>query len=303
MPQWDFLNFLAAKGKKYQTFQLKTQHEVTDLIREGNRVIGVRGKSPQGDFEVMADLVVGCDGRGSCVRAKSGLPLVDTGAPFDVLWMRIGRDSNDPEHALGTFGAGKAIVTINRRDYWQCGYLIRKGEFANIQQRGLPAFQDDVASVAPFLRDRVKELDNWDKIRLLTVQINHLTRWHLPGLLCIGDAAHAMSPVGGVGVNYAVQDAGAAANILAEHLRNRTVTEELLTRVQERREVPAHRMQKVQVFIQEKFLIPILGAKTTPKPPWPAKLLAAFPILRRIPGRIIGLGFLPEHVETKERLS
>jgi 2-polyprenyl-6-methoxyphenol hydroxylase-like FAD-dependent oxidoreductase len=301
MPQWDFLDFLSEKARRYPTFTLKMKHEVVDVIRNGKRITGVRVKTPEGDLEVQADLVIGADGRASCVRQHSGLKVIDTGAPFDVLWMRLTRDSNDPEAALGNFRKGKAIVTINRRDYWQCGYLIRKGELEHIKARGLPAFQDDVAETAPFLKDRVHELDDWDKIKLLTVQINHLECWHLPGLLCIGDAAHAMSPVGGVGINFAIQDAVATANILAESLRNKKLTEEMLTRVQERREWPAKMMQNVQVFMQEKFLLPILNTNNDPKIQWPVKLLARFPILRRIPGRLIGLGLRPEHVHTPER--
>ena len=300
MPQWDFLDFLSQRAGRFPTFHLKMKHEVTDLIRENGRVVGVSGKTPDGDFEVRADLVVGADGRASCVRQHSGLHVTDIGAPFDVLWMRLSRKPDDPEHTLGNFRRGKAFITINRRDYFQCGYLIKKGEFDHIKQRGLPKFQADIADVTPFLRDRVRELDSWDKIKLLTVQINRLQSWHLRGLLCIGDAAHAMSPVGGVGINFAIQDAVATANILAEPLRKKELTEELLTRVQERREEPAKLMQNLQVFIQNNVLIPALSTPNDPPIPWQVKMLNRFPILRRIPGRLIGLGFRPEHVRTPE---
>lgn len=299
-PQWDFLNFIADRAKKYPAFHLKLEHEVTDLIREGKRIVGVRAKTKQGTVEVIADLVVGADGRGSCVREASGLAVTDLGAPFDVLWMRVSRKPEDSEQSLGNFRSGRGLVTINRKEYWQCGYLIPKGSLEELKKKGLAELQKEIAESAPFLREQVGELDSWDKIKLLTVQINHLDRWHLPGLLCIGDAAHAMSPMGGVGVNLAIQDAVAAANILAARLREKTVTEELLTRVQERREWPVKMTQRLQVFMQNKFLLPVLESHVRLATPWPVKLLANFPIFRRIPARIIGMGFRPEHVRTPE---
>jgi 2-polyprenyl-6-methoxyphenol hydroxylase-like FAD-dependent oxidoreductase len=299
-PQWDLLNFIAEKAKKYPTFRLMLEHEVTDLIRDKKRVTGVRVKTKQGELEVKADLVLGADGRGSCVRNHSGLEVIDVGAPFDVLWMRVSRNPDDPDQSLGNFRSGRGLITINRKDYWQCGYLIAKGELDEIKQKGLAEFQSEVLQSAPFLGERVKELDSWDKIKLLTVQINHLKRWHLPGLLCIGDAAHAMSPMGGVGVNLAIQDAVATANILATPLREKRITEELLTRVQERRTWPVEMIQRLQVFMQTRFLLQVLKSKAQLGIPWPVKLLAHYPILRRIPARIIGMGFLPEHVHTPE---
>ncbi len=299
-PQWDFLNFIAGRAKKYPTFHLMLQHEVTGLIREGKRIAGVTVKTKEGTLEVRADLVVGADGRGSCVREASGLPVTDIGAPFDVLWMRVSRNPDDPDQSLGNFRAGRGLITINRKDYWQCGYLIPKDSLDEIKQKGLPEFQNEVQQSAPFLGERVRELDSWDKVKLLTVQINFLNRWHLPGLLCIGDAAHAMSPMGGVGVNLAIQDAVAAANILTARLLEKTVSEELLTRVQERRTWPVQMIQRLQVFMQNKFLLPVLGSQVPLDPPWPVKMLARFPILRRIPARVIGMGFRPEHVRTPE---
>lgn len=301
-PQWDLLNFIAEKAKKYPTFHLLLEHEVTDLIREKGRVTGVRAKTKLGEVEIKADLVIGADGRGSCVRAASGLEVVDRGAPFDVLWMRVSRSPDDPDQSLGNFRSGRGLITINRKDYWQCGYLIPKGSLDELKQKGLADFQREVLQSAPFLGDRVKELDSWDKVKLLTVQINYLKHWHLPGLLCIGDAAHAMSPMGGVGVNLAIQDAVAAANILAAPLREKRINEELLTRVQERRTWPVEMIQRLQVFMQTKFLLHVLDSKVQLGIPWPVKALAHFPILRRIPARIIGMGFRPEHVHTPEIL-
>jgi 2-polyprenyl-6-methoxyphenol hydroxylase-like FAD-dependent oxidoreductase len=300
MPQWDFLDFLAQNGRRYPAFQMKMNHEVTDLLWNNGRVTGVRAKTPDGIVEVTADLVIGADGRGSQVRAQSGLEVHDIGAPFDVLWLRISRSPSDPERSLGNFRKGKALVTINRQDYWQCGYLIKKGAFETIKQQGLEKFQADTGEVAPFLKDRVHELDSWDKIRLLTVQINRLTHWHLPGLLCIGDSAHAMSPVGGVGINLAIQDAVATANLLAEPLREKRLTESDLIHVQKRRELPAKLTQAAQVFVQKHFLLPALSMTNDPPPPLLARLFNIFPVLRRIPARLIGMGVRPEHVHTPE---
>ncbi|HUB68680.1 MAG TPA: FAD-dependent oxidoreductase [Candidatus Methylacidiphilales bacterium] len=300
IPQWDFLDFIARQAKRYPRFRLLMKHEVTELIWQAGRVAGVKVMTPQGPMEVEAELVVGADGRGSTVRGRSKLEVIDLGAPFDVLWMRLSRQENDRSQSLGNFQAGKALVMINRHDYWQCGYLIAKGRFAEIKKRGLAAFQENIAAIVPALRERVKELDSWDKISLLTVQVNRLRRWHLPGLLCIGDAAHAMSPVGGVGINLAIQDAVAAANLLAAPLRKKNVTERLLHAVQRRREFPARWTQGLQVMVQTRFLYPLLRNQEKMKIPLLPKLLARFPILRRIPARIIGLGFRPEHIRTPE---
>lgn len=300
IPQWDFLDFIAEKAKKYPTFHLKLEHEVVDLLREKSQVTGVLVKTKTGPLEVKADLVVGADGRGSCVREKSHLQVTDFGAPFDVLWMRVSHHPDDPAGTLGNFQAGRALIMINRKEYWQCGYLIPKGALDEIKQKGLPAFHEDILQIAPFLHNRMGELDMWDKIKLLTVQVNRLNRWHLPGLLCIGDAAHAMSPMGGVGVNLAIQDAVAAANILVGPLRDGSVNEEKLTRVQERRTWPTEMTQRLQVFLQNTFLLHILTSREKIRPPLFPKLLGWFPVLRRIPARVIGLGFRPEHVRTPE---
>jgi 2-polyprenyl-6-methoxyphenol hydroxylase-like FAD-dependent oxidoreductase len=300
IPQWDFLDFIANHAKRYPTFRLLLEHEVTELTWQAGRVSGVKAVTKQGTVEVEAELVVGADGRGSCVREQSGLEVIDRGAPFDVLWLRLPLLEGDPDQSLGNFKAGKALVMINRRDYWQCGYLIAKGMFEEIKKMGLAAFQEDLVDIVPVLRGRVKELNSWDKIKLLTVQVNRLKRWHLPGLLCIGDAAHAMSPMGGVGINLAIQDAVAAANLLAAPLRKKNVTEQLLHAVQERRELPTRLTQALQVLLQNRFLLRILRGRQKMEVPLLPKLMARFPILRRIPARIIGMGFRPEHVRTPE---
>lgn len=300
IPQWDFLDFIARQAKRYPKFRLLLEHEVTELTWQAGRVSGVKAVTPQGPVEVEAELVVGAGGRGSNVREQSKLEVIDRGAPFDVLWLRLPRREDDPHRSLGHFKAGKALVIINRHDYWQCGYLIAKGMFEEIRKLGLAAFQEDLVDIVPALRGRVKELDSWDKIRLLTVQVNRLRRWHLPGLLCIGDAAHAMSPMGGVGINLAIQDAVAAANLLAAPLRKKNVTEQLLHAVQQRRELPTRLTQGLQVFLQNRFLLRILRGRRRMEVPLFPKLLARFPVLRRIPARIIGLGFRPEHVRTPE---
>ena len=299
MPQWDFLNFFAEKGKLYPQFQLRMETEVIGLMEENGRVAGVRARTPQGVLEVRADLTVGADGRHSIVREKAGLEVMDLGAPIDVLWMRLGRQASDPNQTLGRFRAGKILVTLDRGDYWQCAYIIPKGAFDAIRQKGLPAFRDDIASVAPFLRGRVDEIKDWNDIKLLSVAVDRLRQWSRRGLLCIGDSAHAMSPVGGVGINLAIQDAVAAANILAQPLLRGAVSEEQLREVQRRREFPTRMTQGLQVFAHKRLLGPALSHQfPVRRLPLPLKLLQQFPVLRRIPARVVGLGFRPGHVHT-----
>jgi 2-polyprenyl-6-methoxyphenol hydroxylase-like FAD-dependent oxidoreductase len=300
MPQWDFLDFLARYGRKYPTFRLRMQAEVTGLIEEGGRVAGVRARTPQGGLEVRADLTVGADGRHSTVREKADLEIIDLGAPMDVLWMRLSQRPGDPKESLGRFDPGHVFVMIDRGDYWQCAFVIPKGGFDEVKRRGLPAFRDEVARVAPFLRDRVDELADWDAIKLLTVAVDRLRQWYRPGLLCIGDAAHAMSPIGGIGINLAVQDAVAAANILAHPLRQGPAGVDRLRAVQRRRELPTRLTQRGQVFIQNRVIRPVLaGAGGKPLPvPLVLRLLRDWPFLRRIPARLVGLGVQPEHVRT-----
>src|SRR6202045_1261987 len=301
MPQWEFLNFIAEKAKAYPQFHLRMESEVTDLIEEGGRISGVRAQTSQGVLEVRADLTLGTDGRHSVVRAKAGLEVVDLGAPIDVLWMGLTRDPSDPNQTLGRFRAGKILVMLNRADYWQCAYVIPKGDFEVIRQKGLAAFREDIVTVAPFLRGRMDELKDWSDIKLWTVAVDRLRQWWRSGLLCLGDSAHAMSPVGGVGINLAIQDAVAAANILVEPLLGGAVRDEDLREVQERREYPTRMTQRFQVFAHKRLLRPALSQTTQLRQlPLPFKLLRRFPLLRRIPARMLGLGFRPEHVRTPE---
>jgi 2-polyprenyl-6-methoxyphenol hydroxylase-like FAD-dependent oxidoreductase len=301
MPQWDFLNFVAEKGKAYPQFHLHMHTEVTDLIVENGRVGGVRAQTPEGQTEFRANLVVGADGRRSVVRERAKLEVMDLGAPIDVLWMRLSRQPSDPRATLGRFRAGKILVTLDRDDYWQCAFVIAKGEFAAIQQRGLPEFRETIESIAPFLRGRTAELKDWNDVKLLSVAVDRLRRWSRPGLLCIGDCAHAMSPVGGVGINLAIQDAVAAANILWRTFSYRGSIDEHLQRVQERRDFPTRMTQRVQVFVHKRFIGAALGRESTvQRLPLPLKLLQHFPVLRRIPARMVGLGLRPEHVHSPE---
>ena len=245
MPQWDFLNFLAEEATRYSTFQLRRQADVTGLIEESGFVVGLLANTPDGPLEVRADLVVGADGRHSIVRAKAGLSIEEFGAPMDVLWFRLSRRASDPGDPIGRFDAGRIFIMLNRGDYWQCGFVIPKGSRDQLQGEGLPAFRDAVAQLAPFMADRVGELHDREPIKLLTVQIDRLHQWYRPGLLCIGDATHAMSPVGGVGINLAIQDAVAKANLLTDPLRGGRLNTEDLWPVQDRREWPTHLAQRV----------------------------------------------------------
>ena len=296
VPQWDFLDFLAERGKRYPTFKLLMEAEAVDLLEEEGQVVGIKAKTPDGPLEVRADLTVGADGRSSVVREKAELNGNEFGAPMDVLWFRLSRRPGDGEQTLGRIVKGKMMVTLNRGDYWQCAYLIRKGDYERIKARGLDAFREDIVSVAPFMRDRVDELKDWEPIKLLTVKVDRLQKWYRPGLLIIGDAAHAMSPIGGVGINLAIQDAVAAANILAERLSRQTVSVSDLQRVQLRREFPTRMTQEMQIIVQNRLVDRILGSDEQIPLPWPVKLIQRWPLLRRIPARVIGIGFRAEHV-------
>lgn len=300
MPQWDFLNFIAESGRRFPGFHVEMQAEATDLIEEGRRVRGVRATTPRGALEVGADLVVAADGRHSVLREKAGLEILTLGAPIDVLWMRISRKAGaDPEQALGRVNTGKFLVMLNRDDYWQCAYVIPKGELDAVRARGLPSFRADIVELAPFLSDRVNELKDWNDIKLLSVAVGRLREWYRPGLLFIGDSAHAMSPIGGVGINLAIQDAVAAANILAPSLRKGSVSTDSLRKVQERRTFPTHATQCLQLIAQNRVVSPALrNRQPIRKLPLLLRMLGWWPILRRIPARIVGIGFRPEHVNT-----
>jgi 2-polyprenyl-6-methoxyphenol hydroxylase-like FAD-dependent oxidoreductase len=298
MPQWDFLNFIAVQGKRYDAFKLRMEAEVTDLVLDDGRVAGVRATTPAGILEVRADLIIGADGRHSTVREKAGLEVIELGAPMDVLWMRLSRRAGDPGQVLGKFDYGKIFIMIERGDYFQCGLVIPKGGFGDIQQRGLVALRNDLAMLAPFMQDRLEEIHDWSDIHVLTVRVDRLGQWYRPGLLCIGDAAHAMSPVGGVGINLAIQDAVAAANILTLPMRQSSVSLKHLAAMQRRRELPTRITQRLQVFVQNRVIQPVLASKKRISPPFAVTLLERWPFLRRIPARLIGMGIRPEHVRT-----
>jgi 2-polyprenyl-6-methoxyphenol hydroxylase-like FAD-dependent oxidoreductase len=300
IPQWDFLDFLADRGKHYPGFKLMMQAEVDDLLWNGDRVIGLRAKRPDGTLEVRADLVVGADGRHSTVRERAGLEVEDLGAPMDALWMRLSKKPGDGSQTLGRIQAGRLFVMLDRGDYWQCAYVIPKGGFERLQAEGIEAFRKDLLALNPRLADRVSEIGSWDDVKLLTVRVDRLKRWYRDGLLCIGDAAHAMSPVGGVGINLAIQDAVAAANILWEPLRKGAVSEEVLAQVQKRRQWPTEMTQAVQLFVQKRVISNVLSMTEAPRPPYFLTLLNRFPFLRRFPARLIGMGFRPEHVHSPE---
>jgi 2-polyprenyl-6-methoxyphenol hydroxylase-like FAD-dependent oxidoreductase len=298
MPQWDFLNFIADHAKLYPVFNLRMRTEAIDLILDDGRVAGVRAQTPEGQIDIRAHLSVACDGRHSTLRERAGLSVENLRAPMDVMWFRLSRDEKDPAELVGHVESGRMLVMLNRNDYWQCAYVIPKGTADEIKQAGLDNFRNNVAEISPFLRNRLHEIDGWDKVKLLTVEVDRLRRWYRPGLLCIGDAAHAMSPIGGVGINLAVQDAVAAANILAEALRRGTVTVEKLKQVQRRREFPTRVTQGLQIFMQNNLIGPALANRgTRPKAPFFMKL-TQWPFLQRIPGRLLAYGVRPEHVHS-----
>lgn len=304
MPQWDFLDLLAQAGRRYPGFRLLMNHEAVDLVEESGRVTGVRARAPEGAVEVRAGLVVGADGRRSTVRERAGLTVDDLGAPIDVLWFRLERRRGDPDQPLGRFDPGQIFILINRGGYFQSGLVIPKGGFPAIQAGGLEAFRARVNALSPLEGDRTAGIESFEDVKLLTVMVDRLRRWHRPGLLCIGDAAHAMSPVGGVGINLAIQDAVAAANILAEPLRGGgPVSDATLAAVQSRRELPTRLTQRLQLLVQDRIIRRTLGATAPLALPWPARLFRAVPALRRLPARLIGVGFRPEHVRTPDVLA
>ncbi|TMJ24642.1 MAG: FAD-dependent oxidoreductase, partial [Alphaproteobacteria bacterium] len=301
MPQWDFLNFVAERGGTFPAFHLHMRAEAIGLIEEGARIAGVRVQTADGVMEVRADLTVGCDGRHSTVRACANLKPVDLGAPMDVLWFRLPKKAGDPPDTMGRFTAGGIAVLIDRGDYWQCAFLIRKGGMEDTRSAGLPAFRQSVARRVPMFADRVDELRDWNQIKLLTVAVDRLARWHRPGLLCIGDAAHAMSPIGGVGVNLAVQDAVAAANILWRPLAAGTLEEADLEHVQIRRLFPTRVTQRMQVIVQNNVIGRVLKDSGPLTAPLLLRLTSRFAPLRRLPARFVGMGVRPEHVKTPDR--
>jgi len=302
MPQWDFLNFLRESGNKFKSLKVMMSTEATDLVQDGARITGVRAKTPEGMIDIEADLTVACDGRHSLLRERAGLAVEEIGAPMDVLWFRAGKRANETESVFARVDPGSMMVTFDRGDYWQCAYVIAKGQYDTVKARGLPSLLDDVARMAPILKSGLADVKNWDDVKLLTVAINRLTRWTRPGLLCIGDAAHAMSPIGGVGVNLAVQDAVATANLLAAKLVNGCPPEDELDAVRRRREFPVRMTQRMQVVAQNNIVSAALKPGGAPlKVPLAVRLITAVPWLQGITARFIGLGVRPEHVHSPER--
>jgi 2-polyprenyl-6-methoxyphenol hydroxylase-like FAD-dependent oxidoreductase len=301
MPQWDFLDFLSEAGRRYPSFHLAMETEATGLLTEGGRVVGLSARSAAGEHQIRADLVVGADGRHSAVRERAGLEVIPIGAPIDVLWMRLSKKDSDPGQTAGRLIGGWLLVMLDRGDYWQCAFVIRKGGYDSVRRSGLSNFREELVAIAPFLRDRVDELKDWDDVKLLTVAVDRLRQWWRPGLLCIGDAAHAMSPIGGVGINLAVQDAVAAANILAEPLIQGTLTDAHLQAVQTRRTLPMRVIQAMQVVIQKRILDRVIGSNTPTTAPWTVRLFNWLPWLRRLPARLVGMGVRPEHIRTPAR--
>jgi 2-polyprenyl-6-methoxyphenol hydroxylase-like FAD-dependent oxidoreductase len=299
MPQWDFLDFLAERGRQYKLFHLRMDAEVVGLIDEDGRIAGVRATTPRGALDVRAPLTVGADGRGSIVRERAGLIVDDFGVPIDVLWMRLSRRPDDPAQVLGNIRDGHVFVMLQRGDYWQCAFVIPKGGYEELRRDGIEQFRQTIAAIVPFLADRVGELEDWDAIKLLTVKIDRLREWQRPGLLCIGDAAHAMSPIGGVGINLAIQDAVAAANILAEPLRHGGVTIDDLAAVQRRRAFPTRATQRLQRLMQDRVIGRTVRSGAPASLALVARLLRDHPVLRRLPARMVGLGFRPEHVRAQ----
>ncbi len=301
MPQWEFLDFLSGRARSLAAFTLRMQANVTGLIVGADgRVAGVRGSSPEGDFELRADCTIGCDGRHSTVRAAAGLAVEGLGAPIDVLWFRVGRDPAGQDSSLARVAPGHFVVTIDRGDYWQCAFVIPKGGAEALQGQDIAVFREQVVATAALLAPHIADVRSWDDVKLLTVAVDRLLQWSRPGLLCIGDAAHAMSPIGGVGINLAVQDAVAAANLLAEKLRAGTVTEADLDEVRKRRLWPTKATQAMQVTIQNNVLVPVMSADVGAElhVPLPMRVLTAVPVLQRLLARLLGMGVRPEHVRS-----
>src|SRR3954471_17187463 len=299
MPQWDFLNFLRESAKRFASLNVMMNANATDLLWSGDTVAGVRVVKAQREIGDRADLTVACDGRHSTVRNKARLEVEEIGAPMDVLWFRAGKAASESESVFARIETGKMMVTFDRGDYWQCAYVIAKGEYDAVKARGLDALRNEIVRMAPVLKSGIAEVKSWDDVKLLTVAINRLKRWTRPGLLCIGDAAHAMSPVGGVGVNLAVQDAVATANLLATKLASGCPTEGELDAVRQRREFPVRMTQRMQVIAQNNIIsVALKPGGESLRVPLVMRLITAVPWLQGITARFIGLGVRPEHVHS-----
>lgn len=299
MPQWDFLNFLDEKGRRFPGLSVRKSTEAIELIREGERIAGVIANGPEGRVRISADLTIACDGRHSILRTQAGLQIEDIGAPIDVLWFRVGKSKDASDGMFARLRTGQMMVTLDRDEYWQCAYVIAKNGIDQVKARGLDHFRANVAEMAPILREHIDDVRSWDDVKLLSVKIDRLRRWALPGLLCIGDAAHAMSPVGGVGVNLAVQDAVAAANLLADKLAaGEGLTLADLDRVQQRRMFPTRVIQAIQVQVQNRVINRALSGADL-APPLLIRLISKCPVLQGMTARLIGIGVRPEHVRTR----
>ncbi|MDQ6930458.1 MAG: FAD-dependent oxidoreductase [Candidatus Eremiobacteraeota bacterium] len=301
MPQWDLLNFLVERARRFAGFRLEMNAQAVDLVREGERVRGVIANAGASRQTIFADLVIAADGRHSVLRERSGLHVRDFGAPMDVLWMRLPRKASDPGTTFGNVAAGGVFVMIDRTDYYQCALVIAKNGYAALKARGLEALRQHIARIAPLAKDRVSAIESWDDVKLLTVVVDRLEKWYLPGLLCIGDAAHAMSPIAGVGINLAIQDAVATANILWQPLKDGTLRTTDLEKVAQRREAPARQTQRLQVFIQNRLIRPVLSSTKPLRAPRILKWIASIAWFRQIPARVVGVGFRPEHVRSPEQ--
>lgn len=296
MPQWDFLNFLAEKGRAYPGFDLKMSTEATGLVFDGDRVTGVVARSPSGPLTIKADLVIAADGRNSTLREAAGFVPENLGAPMDVMWFRLPRLPTDTEETQGRFDAGHIFIMLQRGEYWQCAYIIPKGGDAATRAAGIEAFRKSVGALLPFDPARANEIPDWDHVKLLTVAVDRLKTWTKPGFLCIGDAAHAMSPIGGVGINLAVQDAVAAANRLWQPLKEGDLQMSDLRAIQSRRTFPTIATQRLQLVIQNSVISKALKATGPLQPPGFVRLVSEFPFLSRFTARVLGLGFRPEHI-------
>ena len=300
MPQWDFLNFIAATAKQYPNFHLLMETKATGLRIDNGVVTGVTAQTPNGVIQINSTLVVGADGRDSIIRQSAGLKIQEIGAPMDVFWFRLSRKSTDPIDTFGKFSAGKIMIMINRNDYWQCGYVIAKGMANTLKLQEIGYFKEQISKLLPFLDDRVQELKSWDEVKLLTVKIDRLKKWYMPGLLCIGDCAHAMSPVGGVGINLAIQDAVAAANIIATPLLQKNINTEILARVQKQRMLSTILIQRIQIFIQNRVIKSVLNEQRPIHVPFILRKLQNTQFFKNIVGYIIGMGIAPEHVQSNK---
>jgi 2-polyprenyl-6-methoxyphenol hydroxylase-like FAD-dependent oxidoreductase len=298
MPQWNFLQFLATRGAELNAFRLLMSTQAESFIEDQGAIVGVNARGLAGPLTIKAGLVVAADGRRSTLRAAAGLKSIDLGAPMDVLWFRIARTAGDGEGLLGRIDSGRILVRIDRGDYWQCAYVIAKGSFESIRVKGLDAFKADVAALMETGADRLAEIDSFEAVKLLSVAVDRLERWRRTGFLAIGDAAHAMSPVGGVGINLAVQDAVAAANRLAAPLRENRVSDADLAAVENRRRLPTRLTQAAQLAMQNRAIGPTLKGGETIRLPLALRLIARVTPLQRLAGRLIGLGIRPEHVRT-----